>query len=323
MYMYKKVCLLLTVLFFSFTACTQTPAIEEPSASADFTDKEWLFYDEVSTEHLCLNFGSDGSYSYHCQCGEPVGDSDLYDTYEYDEETNLITLSSSSDTAVSQIEVLEYNVHHLMVRIDGDVKDFTLCEMDTKSNFWSFEGEEYLSGYNCRCTIIAVEDDKIICGPIEYDPEGINEDGPFEEYQFTENVDISELSISSYNSIQDDQEYEEYYEVDFDDMSLEEFEDILESGSGSALLWFDDNMKVEKIMFYGQVSVTADYVAVTVPGELTEGITQEYLDEKVDEGIFDVAHMDEDGFIFFLMERSQYEKLLPEFGQFDSIDLPE
>ena len=93
--MYKKVCLLLTVLFFSFTACTQTPAIEEPSASADFTDKEWLFYDEVSTEHLCLNFGNDGYYSYHCQCGEPVGDSDLYDTYEYDEETNLITLSSS------------------------------------------------------------------------------------------------------------------------------------------------------------------------------------------------------------------------------------
>jgi len=314
--------LLMVISMITMSGCSKIPKTEETIISADFADKEWRFYNEVTSEHLCLNLGSDGSYSYHCACGEPVGNSDLYDRYEYDEEAKLLTLFSSSDNATDQIEVLRYNIHHLMVRIDGEVKDFSLCEMDTMSNFWSFEGEKYLSSYNSRCTIVGMQERKIICGPIEYDPEGINEDGPFEEYEITDDAEISELSIISYNSIQDDQEYEEYYEVDFNEMSKEDLENILESGSGSALLWFDDNLNVEKIMFYGQVSVTADYVAVTVPSELTEGITQEYLDEKIEEGLFDVAHMEEDGCIFFLMERNQYEKLLPEFGQFDSIDLP-
>ena len=315
--------LLIAISLFGLSGCSTISDSKEINVSGDFVDKEWLFYDEVTSEQLCLNFGSDGIYFYHCECGEPVGNSDLYDRYDYNEEAKLITLFSSSDNATDQIEVLEYNTHHLMLRIDGEVKDFTTYEMDRMSNFWSFEGEEYISGYNCRCTVIDIQEDKIICGPVEYDPEGINEDGPFEEYQIAEDVEISELYVKSYNSIQDDQEYEEYYEVIYNEMNLEEFESLLENGFASVFLWFDDELKVKKIMGYGQLSVTADYVAITVPGELTEGITQKYLDEKVDEGLCDVAHMDEDGFIFFLMDRDQYEKLLPEFSRFDSIDLPE
>ena len=247
----RLVCLILSILsVLIMTGCSEIMVTEE------FMDKDWLFYDEVTAEHLKLTFASDGTFSYHCQCGEGVGDSDLYDQYEYDEEAGIIKLFNSSDDATSEIEVVRYNIHHLMLRIDEEVKDFTQSEWDIRSNFWSIEGEDYLLGYNCICTLIDVRDGKIICGPVEYDPEGINEDGPFEEYELLHNPEISELSIRSFNSIQGDQEYEEYYEVDYREMSREEFSDLLECGSGLALLWFDDDLKVEKIMFVGEVSVT-------------------------------------------------------------------
>jgi len=254
---YKRLYLLLiTLLFLCVTGCTQTPVTEQSDITAEFADKEWLFYDEVTAEHLCLNLGSDGTYSYHCQCGEPVGDSDLYDKYEYDEETGIITLLSTSDDDTSEIKVLGYNEYHLMVEIDNDVKDFVLFEHDTSSNFYSFEGESYLEGYESRCTVVDIKDGKIVYGPVNYDPEGLYREGPFEEFELAENVPVFDLYIQRYNSIQGDEEYEEFYDVSFTEIGDEEIGYILDAGAGAAFLWFDDNMRVEKIVFWGENSVT-------------------------------------------------------------------
>lgn len=308
----KKIYLIpFLIVLLSLGGCSQSQQEDQKEDKAEilteFTDKKWLFYDEVTAEHLCLYLGSDGSYSYHCQCGEPVGDSDLYDEYEYDEGTNSITLFNSYDDETDQIEVIEYNEHHLMIIIDDELKDFVLGEMDTASNFWSLEGEKYLAGYNSRCTIVDYENGKVVCGPVEYDKEGINEDGPFEEYEIVDDVKVSELSIKSFNSIQDDQEYEEYYDVKYFEIGSEELENIIENGALSALLWFDDNLKVEKIVFYGQLSVTADYIVITVPAEETGNITQEELDQMVEEGLCDAAKLEEDGSVFYLMDQEQYK----------------
>ena len=233
----RVVCLILSILSVLIMAgCSKTRTTEE------FMDKDWLFYNEVTAEHLCLNLGSDGSYSYHCQCGEPVGNSDVYDQYKDDME--------------AEIKVLDYNEYHLMIIIDGEIKDFVLQEHDTSSNFYSFEGESYLGGYESRCTVVDIKDGKIVCGPVNYDPEGLYEKGPFEEYELTENMPVFDLTIQRYLSVQDDYEYEESYDVSFTEIGQEEMNYILDSGVGAAFLWFDDELKVEKIVFWGENSVT-------------------------------------------------------------------
>ena len=285
--------IILCVQFVLMTACTQTPDTEEPTASADFVDKEWLFYDEVTAEHLCLNLGSDGSYSYHCQCGEPVGDSDLYDKYEYDAEAAIITLSNSNDNETSEIKVLDYNEYHLMLEIDNEIKDFVLYEHDTTSNFYSQDAESYLEGYESRCTVVDIKDGKLVYGPVNYDPEGAYADGPFEEYELADNVPVFEMYIQRYNSIQGDEEYEEFYDVAFTEISIQD------AGAGAAFLWFDDEMRVEKIVFWGENSVTARYETVTILPEDTE--------TKVPEE-YEVSHENWDGSIIYLMDQEQYEK---------------
>lgn len=247
----RVVCLIIFILSaLIMTGCSETRTTEE------FMDKEWLFYNEVTAEHLCLNLGSDGSYSYHCQCGEPVGNSDVYDQYKYDAEAGIITLFNDYDDMEAEIKVLDYNEYHLMVIIDGEIKDFVLLEHDTSSNFYSFEGESYLGGYESRCTVVDIKDGKIVYGPVNYAPEGPYENGPFEEYELADTVSFFELYIQRYNSIQGDEEYEESYDVSFTEIGREERDSILDSGAGAAFLWFNDEMKVEKIVFWGENSVT-------------------------------------------------------------------
>ena len=193
---------------------------------ADIADKTWFFYDDVTAENLCLNLGSDNSFSYHCQCGEPVGDSDLYDKYEYNADTEIITLSGDDNEAAKKIKILGYNEYHLMLEIDNEIKDFVLEEMDTASNFYAFEGEGYFSGYESRCTVVEIADGKIVYGPVNYDPEGSYANGPFEEYELADEYTISELSVHSFCTIQGEQEYEEFYNLDYRDffcMSQERF----------------------------------------------------------------------------------------------------
>lgn len=267
--------------------------------SEDFTDKEWLFYDEVTAEHLCLHLRSDGSYSYHCQCGEPVGDSDLYDKYEYDEETGVITLSNDYDDATDEIKVIDYNEYHLLLEIEDEIKDFCLFELDSTSNFYSQDAESYLEGYESRCTVVDIADGKIVYGPVNYDPEGPYAEGPFVEYEMAENVPVFDLYIERYNSIQDEQEYEEFYDVAFTEIGQEDIGYILDAGAGAAFLWFDDELKIEKIVFWGENSVTAQYESVTIlPEDKETKVPEEY----------EVSHENWDGSMIYLMNPEQYEK---------------
>ena len=44
------------------------------------TENSWIRDNGGDTEHI--SFGKDGKYVYYCDCGNPVGDSDLYEKYE-------------------------------------------------------------------------------------------------------------------------------------------------------------------------------------------------------------------------------------------------
>ena len=284
---------------------------EEPSDKmpAELVDKTWYFYDEFSAEHLCLTLGSDNAFSYHCQCGEPVGDSDIYDQYTYDEEKEIIILSNDSEDETKEVKVLGYNEYHLLLEIDGEIKDFGLVEMDIPSNFYAFEGDKYFKDYESLCTVVNIEDGKLIYAPLDYDPEGLYAEGPFEEFELAQDYSISEVIVRSYNSIQAEQEYEEFYNVT-ETAHTEDVNEYMENrGSGMAFLWFNDNMQVEKIVFHGETSATADWIAVEIPAEEAGKVTQEQLDEEADKdnSMYDAAHLNEDGSIICLMTKEQHE----------------
>ena len=90
-----------------------------------FTDITWTRQTEADTEYL--TFGSDGSFSYYCACGEPVNDSDLCEEYTYDDATKTIELNCSETTEdmVTRILLISYDEQRIELNFDGEIRIFT------------------------------------------------------------------------------------------------------------------------------------------------------------------------------------------------------
>lgn len=94
--------------------------------------KYWYHYNEVTGENEKMHFDEDFSFYWGCECGEPIGDSDCYELYDYDKETSIIRLYNEYDDMTMELEVLDYNEDSLSLRIDGEIKDYTSVEPDEK-----------------------------------------------------------------------------------------------------------------------------------------------------------------------------------------------
>ena len=73
-----------------------------------------------------IKFNTDGSFTYYCSCGNPVNDSDLCETYSYNEETNEIELDcfETTDETITTIKVIGVTDTTLELDFDGEVKKF-------------------------------------------------------------------------------------------------------------------------------------------------------------------------------------------------------
>ena len=89
-----------------------------------FTDITWTRQTEEDTEYL--TFGSDGSFSYYCACGEPVNDSDLCRGYTYDDTTKTIELDCIETTSdmVTTIELISCDEQRIELNFDGEIRIF-------------------------------------------------------------------------------------------------------------------------------------------------------------------------------------------------------
>ena len=121
-------CLMLSVTF-SMIACNGKKEGTKWGtfvvAPKEVTSKKWSRYNPITEESEVISFGEDHSYMYYCECGEPVGDSDIYDTYSYDEETQTIHLFSAGEEAEKQIiKVCEISEKRLLLEIEGKMTEF-------------------------------------------------------------------------------------------------------------------------------------------------------------------------------------------------------
>ena len=247
----KKMKVIVLVLALVLASVCAGCKASEADVSFLTSAEHWYFYDEVIGENEVLSLRSDYTFSYHCECGEPIGGSDVFDKFSYNPSSMTIQLYNEYDNSKKDISVLSYNPYHLMLEIDGEVKTFTPVPINSSYSYYG--GEEYISGYEGYCTIFEIEDGNGRVGPFNYDADAASEypDGTIEIIDLAENAEFYELNVDT-----DVDSYgQETHQTSYDKLTLKKVQNLLKDGTLSAFMWYNDSLEVEKMIFYGQTIV--------------------------------------------------------------------
>ena len=89
-----------------------------------FTDVIWTRDSENDIETIV--FKSDGSFSYSCSCGNPVNDSDLCESYTYNDETKEIKFDcfETTEEMITNIKIIEMDENVLELDFNGEIRKF-------------------------------------------------------------------------------------------------------------------------------------------------------------------------------------------------------
>lgn len=202
----------------------------------------WYHYDEVTGESEKMSFHDDFTFYWGCECGEPIGDSDCYELFDYDEETSIIKLYNEYDDMEMELEVLDYSDYHLLLKIDGEIKDYTYSDSDLEV----VDSEKYMDGYSGEFALVDGDITEVVLGPYDYDGDEVYPENAIRSYPLAENFEAS--ALSEFTKIKNGEVVENT--VDYQEFDAEEAVANMEYG-GYVFVWFNDNMEVSKILFYG------------------------------------------------------------------------
>lgn len=235
----KKILMLLVVLTLILTGCGGNKHPEF------LTEKSWEYDNKICAESI--SFGEDGEFIYSEACGSPVGNYDVYDEYSYDEKTQTITLvpcEGNSDKEL--VKVLHYDEASLMLQIGGKVKEFYAENNvpDVEDRF--LDDIEGYSGYNAICKI---EDGQIYVGPSEFDGDAQSEE-VFRLYKMAQKITFESLSVKTV--YKGDTENSTF---DHSKLTQKEVESDLENQFQIGFVWYNEDLEVTKVLFYGTTEV--------------------------------------------------------------------
>ena len=112
--------LLLTGLF--LTGCGEQ---KEPDYSAYlFTDVTWTRDSGHDIETII--FQTNGDFRYYCACGNPVNDSDLCESYTYNDETKEIKFDcfETTEEMITNVKIVELSEDVLELDFNGEIRKF-------------------------------------------------------------------------------------------------------------------------------------------------------------------------------------------------------
>ena len=223
------------------TGCSNQTA---PAQNIEFltASEYWYHYDEVTSECEKMSFHEDFSFYWGCECGEPIGDSDCYELFDFDEETSIIKLYNDYDDMSMELEVLGYSDYHLLLKIDGEIKNYTYADTGIELS----ESEKYMEGYSGEFSILEGTAEEIVLGPFDYDGDVEYPDNAKVSYKLS--ADVETQTLFTFTKIKDGEIVENT--VDYEEISLDEAVENIEYG-GCGLIWFNDNLEVSKLLFYG------------------------------------------------------------------------
>ena len=123
--MKKNVIILMLVVLFLTGCGNENKKIQEK----DYSD--YLFADEIWTRDSgydieTLVFHADGSFRYYCSCGNPVNDSDLCESYTYNDETKEIKFDcfETTEETITSIKIVEMSENILELDFNGEIRKF-------------------------------------------------------------------------------------------------------------------------------------------------------------------------------------------------------
>jgi len=111
------------------------------------------------------------------------------------------------------------------------------------------DGEKYFSGYSAEGFVIRGNTAEVVLGPCDYDGDVEYPDNAFNTYEFTD--DAKAYVLYTYRHIVNGEEAEN--DVDYRKISMEDA--VNEMQSGYAYVWFENELKISKILFYGSLVV--------------------------------------------------------------------
>ena len=89
-----------------------------------FTDVAWTR--DGGNDIETIRFNSNGSFSYYCSCGNPVNDSDLCESYTYNDETKEIKFDcfETTEETITNIKIIEMSEDILELDFNGEIRKF-------------------------------------------------------------------------------------------------------------------------------------------------------------------------------------------------------
>ena len=125
----RKISSILTILcclLFFLSGCTSKPTAdnEVDYSTYEFAGKQWIRDAEHDLETLC--FLPNGEFHYSCACGNPVNDSDMVESYSYDDTTKMFTLNCYEELEgmITEIELISCDGETLELDFDGEKRVF-------------------------------------------------------------------------------------------------------------------------------------------------------------------------------------------------------
>ena len=122
----KKTFIILMLIVLFLTGCSD---IEEKTKEKDysnylFSDVTWIRDAENDIE--TIRFSSDGKFTYYCSCGNSVNDSDLCESYTYNDKTKEITLDclEEPEETITTIKVVSLTETTLELDFNGEIRKF-------------------------------------------------------------------------------------------------------------------------------------------------------------------------------------------------------
>lgn len=214
------------------------------------TKNEWAYYNPTIGEAETLTFGKDGTFFYNCECGEPIGDSDLYDMWKYDADNKTLYMTTSYKEDKPNdvpIELLRNDEYRIVVKINGEIKAFEKYDDYEKPNILDNYMSE-MEGYSSYLTFNELKDGVLTVSPQYYDGDVKEHRDLKHDENIADDVQIKRIEIHSVVKENGDSTND----IKYEDMTMGDLEAEMKDSSSGGFVWYNDDLEIVKIIIYGE-----------------------------------------------------------------------
>lgn len=122
----KKNIIILMLVGLILTGCGDKKEVKKQNDYSKFIFSDVSWTRDGGNDIETIRFSSDGKFTYYCSCGNPVNDSDLCESYTYNEETKEIVLECFEETedTITTIKIVSSTDTTLELDFNGEIRKF-------------------------------------------------------------------------------------------------------------------------------------------------------------------------------------------------------